>query len=77
MADGKRLPLGVILASASPAEVKLVIPTLADMHAKTWRLLRRIIVDKAYGADWLRKLIGHIGGELISPHRHNRKREPL
>ena len=48
VADGQGLPVGGALASASPAEVKLVIPTLADMHAKTGRLPRRLIADKAF-----------------------------
>lgn len=69
--------MGGALASASPAEVKLVIPTLADMHAKTGRLPRRLIADKAYDADWLRRLMEGIGGELICPHRRGRKRPPL
>ena len=77
VADRQGLPVGGALASASPAEVKLVIPTLADMHAKTGRLPRRLIADKAFDADWLRRLMEGIGGELICPHRRGRKRPPL
>ena len=51
VADGQGLPVGGALASSSPAEVKLVVPTLADMHAKTGRLRKRLIADKAYDAD--------------------------
>ena len=69
--------MGGTLASASPAGVKLVIPTLADTHAKTGRLPRRLIAGKAYDADWLRKLMEGIGGELVCPHRRGRKRPPL
>lgn len=57
--------------------MKLVIPTLADMHAKTGRLPKRLIADKAYDADWLRKLMDGIGGELVCPHRRGRKRPSL
>lgn len=77
VADGQGLPVGGSLASASPAEVKLVIPTLADMHEKTGRLPSRLIADKAYDADWLRKLMVSIDGELICPHRRGRKKPPL
>lgn len=77
VADGQGLPVGGTLASASPAEVTLVIPTIADMHEKTGRLPSRLIADKAYDADWLRKLMVGIGGELICPHRRGRKKPPL
>jgi len=33
----------------------------------------RDFADKAYDANWLRKLMVHTGGELICPHRRNRK----
>ena len=77
VADGRGLPVGGTLASASPAGVKLVIPTLADTHAKTGRLPRGLIAGKAYDAGRLRKLMVYTGGELVCPHRRGRKKPPL
>ena len=77
VADGQGLPLGSTLASASPAEVTLVIPTLADCKEKTGRLPKRLIVDRAYDADHLRRFMRHLDGELICPHRRNRKRPSM
>jgi transposase len=36
-----------------------------------------LIADRAYDADHLRKLMRHLDGELICPHRRNRKRPSL
>lgn len=55
----------------------LAIPTLADCKARTGRFPRRLIVDRAYDADSLRHLMRHLDGELICPHRRNRKRASL
>ncbi len=77
VADGKGLPVGGTLSSASPAEVTLAIPALADCKARTGRFPRRLIVDRAYDADPLRHLMRNLGGELICPHRRNRKRASL
>jgi transposase len=77
VADGQGLPVGGTLASASPAEIKLVIPTLADCKERTGRFPKRLIVDRAYDADHLRKLMRHLDGELICPHRRGRKSPSL
>jgi transposase len=77
VADGQGLPVGGTLASASPAEVKLAIPALVDFRERTGRFPRRLIADKAYDADSLRRLMRHLDGELICPHRRNRKRPSL
>jgi hypothetical protein len=50
---------------------------VADCKATTGRFPRRLIVDRAYDADSLRHLMRHLGGELICPHRRNRKRASL
>lgn len=78
--DGKGLPLGVFLASASPAEVTLVHPTLATIAVPRSGPGRpkskpgRLIGDKAYDSEALRDALAHRGIELIAPHRSNRVR---
>jgi len=78
--DGKGIPLGVLITSASPAEVTLVKSTLATIsvprngpgHPKSIPV--RLIADKAYDSDSLRTTLSRRHIELICPHRRNRKR---
>jgi len=79
--DGRGLPLGNYLHSASPAEVKLAETTLAAIrvgrrhHAGRPRQKPvRVIADKAYDSDPLRKRLQQRGIELICPHKKNRVR---
>lgn len=72
--DGQGLPVGVTLESASPAEVKLAPEVITDACMRLGRWPKRLIADRAYDADWLRTLLESLGGELICPHRKNRKR---
>jgi len=79
--DGRGLPLGTTFTSASPAEVKLAETTLATIrvgrrhHAGRPRQKPvRVIADKAYDSDPLRKRLRQRGIELIVPHRCNRKK---
>ena len=79
--DGRGVPLGNYLHSASPAEVKLAETTLATIrvgrrhHAGRPRQKPvRVIADKAYDSDPLRKRLRQRGIELIVPHRYNRKK---
>lgn len=79
--DGRGLPLGNYLHSASPAEVKLAETTLATIrvarshHAGTPRQKPlRVIADKAYDSDPLRKRLRQRGIELVCPHKKNRVR---
>src|SRR6202521_4987953 len=79
--DGRGLPLGNYLHSASPAEVKLAETTLATIrvgrshHAGRPRQKpMRVIADKAYDSDPLRKRLQKRGIELICPHKRNRVR---
>jgi transposase len=79
--DGRGLPLGNYLHSASPAEVKLAETTLATIrvgrshHAgRPRQKLLRVIADKAYDSDPLRKRLQRRGIELICPHKRNRIR---
>jgi transposase len=79
--DGRGVPLGNYLHSASPAEVKLAETTLATIrvgrshHAGRPRQKPlRVIADKAYDSDPLRKRLRQRGIELICPHKRNRVR---
>lgn len=78
--DGAGLPLGISITSASPAEVKLVLPTLATVAVprsgpgRPRSRPKRLIADRAYDSDPLRRLLARRGIELISPHRINRVR---
>ena len=70
LADGKGIPLGVSLHSASPHEVKLAHKTLATVKGKP----RYLVCDKAYDSDAFRDELGKLGIELVAPHRSNRKK---
>jgi len=79
--DGRGLPLGDYLHSASPAEVRLAETTLATIRVgRRHRAGRprqkpvRVIADKAYDSDTLRERLARRGIELIAPHRSNRKK---
>jgi transposase len=79
--DGRGVPLGNSLHSASPGEVTLAETTLATIrvgrrhHAGRPRQKPvRVIADKAYDSDPLRKRLWQRGIELIVPHRCNRKK---
>ncbi|MGC1450939.1 MAG: transposase [Candidatus Sulfotelmatobacter sp.] len=79
--DGRGLPLGEYLHSASPAEVRLAETTLATIRvSRCHRAGRprqkpmRVIADKAYDSDPLRERLARRGFELIALHRANRKK---
>src|SRR5208283_4323254 len=76
--DGRGLPLGNYLHSASPAEVKLAETTLATIRVgrshhpgRPRQKLMRVIADKAYDSDPLRERLRQRGIELIAPYRSN------
>jgi transposase len=71
VADGHGLPIAVDVASASPAEVKLVHATLDARFVE--EVPERLIGDKAYDSDPLAETLAEVGIELIAPHRCNRK----
>ena len=74
IADSHGLPLALRTESASPAEVTLVEPTLAERLVAD--VPQRLIGDKAYDSDKLdRRLMEEFGTEMIAPNRQNR-REP-
>jgi transposase len=80
--DGQGVPLGIHLDAASPAEVKLLEPTLAQIavpragRGRPRQKLQRLIADKAYDSDPLRFRLKRRGIELIVPHKINRKKPP-
>ena len=78
VADGKGVPLGVQLASASPNEVTLIESTLEKVavprasRGRPRKNPTRLIYDKAADSDPLRKRLWRRGIDLICPHRRNR-----
>jgi transposase len=77
--DGQGVPLGVHLASATPAEVTLIETTLDNTapDAEGCEGVERLIYDKAADSDALRMQLAERNIELICPHRRGRKRPPL
>lgn len=78
--DGQGVPLGNHLNSASPAEVKLVERTLAQVgvpragRGRPRSKPERLIADRAYDSDPLRRRLKQRGIQLICPHRSNRRK---
>jgi transposase len=80
--DGQGVPLGNLLDSASPAEVKLLEPTLETVAVprngpgRPRKRPERVIDDQAWDADPVRKRLARRGMELICPHRQKRVKPP-
>lgn len=72
IADGAGLPLAIDVASASPAEVRLVETTIEKRFTRT--IPRRLIGDKAYDSDPLDQRLRRHHVALIAPHKINRCR---
>ena len=78
--DGQGIPLGSTLASVSPAEVQLAEKTLEAVkvarsgNGRPKKRPARLIGDKGYDSDPLRKRLKYLKIELIAPHRGNRKK---
>jgi len=78
--DGQSVPLGVLLTSATPAEVTLIEPALEQVavprkgRGRPRKNPTRLIYDKAADSDPLRDRLAKRGIELICPHRKNRKK---
>jgi transposase len=78
LVDGEGLPLGVRLESASPAEVTLAEATLGEVRVPRRRgrprqTPKRVIADRGFDSDPLRKRLKKRGIELIAPYRENNK----
>lgn len=81
LVDGQGTPLGAYLDSASPAEVTLLEKTLATVAAgrpgKAGRPRKRpdrVIADRAFDSNPLRKRLKRQGIEPIIPARRNHRR---
>lgn len=81
--DGRGIPLGDHLCSASPSEVRLAETTLAAIRVarrhhpgRPRQKPLRVIADKGYDSDALRARLRRRGILLIAPHRSNRHRTP-
>lgn len=79
--DGRGVPLGIRLYSASPSEVRLAEETLDAIRVgrrhqggRPRQKPERVIADKGYDSDALRARLRQRGIALIVPHRSNRCR---
>src|SRR5271167_2782698 len=72
LVDGRGTPLGVDIASASPAEVQLIESLLENRVLR--KRPKRLIYDRAADSDPLRKRLAKRCIELICPHRRGRQR---
>ena len=79
--DGRGVPLGIRLYSASPSEGRLAEETLAMIRVgrrhrggRPRQKPARVIADKGYDSDALRERLRRRGMTLIAPHRSNRCR---
>ena len=79
--DGQGIPLGNYLDSAAPAEVTLLEKTIEQIavprrgRGRPRKKPKRIITDKAYDSDPLRKRLAQRSMELICPYRSNNKEQ--
>lgn len=71
--DGSSIPLALHTESASPHEVTLVEPTLANSFLK--KEPERLVGDRAYDSDPLDETLLERDIEMIAPHRKNRKKK--
>ncbi len=76
LVDGEGIPLGVRLESASPHEVTLAEATLAEVRVprpqgRPRQKPKRVIADRGYDSDPLRRRLLRRGIELIVPYREN------
>ena len=71
--DGKGTPLGLHVDSASPGETTLLETVLDDVRVPRAHL-PRLIADRGYDSDPLRRTLAQRGTQLIVPHRKGRTR---
>jgi transposase len=79
LVDGRGLPRGVRLESASPGEATLAVATLGEVRVprekgRPRQKPKRVIADRAYDSDPLRERLKKRGIELIVPYRSNKLR---
>ena len=80
LVDGEGVPLGALLASATPHEIGFAEATLAQVKVPRLRgrprtKPRRIIADKGYDSDPLRRRLKQRGIELIAPYRWYKRKK--
>jgi len=81
--DGQGVPLGGTLTSAAPAEVTLIEGTLGQVkvprknRGRSKNRIKRLIADKGYDSDPLRKRLKERDIDLICPHRRGRVKPKL
>jgi transposase len=73
LVERQGVPLGITIASASPAEVTLVDATLAARVTPHRRHPKHLIGDKGYDSDPLRERLAARGIVLTSPYRRCRR----
>jgi transposase len=79
--DGKGIPLGAHLDSASPSEMKLLETTIDKIavsrngRGRPRKNPDRVVADKGYDSDPLRERLAQRGIELICPYRSNNKKK--
>jgi hypothetical protein len=71
IAEAHGLPVGVLIASATPHEVTLAEATVAACVVEEGP--EHLIGDKAYDRDGLDTTLAAHGIEMIAPHRRNRR----
>ncbi len=80
LADGQGVPLGILVASASPGESALALQTLRTVRVprpggrgRPRSLPERIVANRAYDSKSLWKTLRKKGVDLITPHTRRRK----
>ena len=78
LVDGRGTPLGLHVDSASPAEVKLLVPTLetvrvgsAHQPGRPRKTPERLIADRGYDSNQARETLVNRGIEPVIPARSN------
>lgn len=79
LVDGQGTPLGIHVDSASPAEVKLLKTTMEKIsvggkRGRPRKKPDRLVMDRAYDSNPLRKELDSAGIEPIVPARKNNKK---
>jgi len=76
--DGEGMPLGLLVTSANPAEIRLAQPTLATVrvagkHGRPKTRPKELAADKGYDSDPFRQSLRRRGIKPCIPLRKNRK----
>jgi hypothetical protein len=74
VADRHGLPVAVHVESATPHEVKLVVPTLVEMVIS--EAPQNLVGDNAYDSDKLDSELSRYGIQLISTSQQQKKQNP-